>query len=250
MTVSDGNGQTAREKVTARPQVLRSGAVWIPAVVGAVAGLASGIVLAGSVDSGYEATGTAFVALDFPTEELDPFSGSQFVTQRIGSYAQLGESPEVLQLAADDVPGRTQSDLVGQVEVSAVPGTVLLRVTARDSDSRTATRIANSVMTHLDAAVGDLESGAVGAASPIGLAPVQPPIVAATSSRATTLAMSLAGLVGGALIGAIAGWSALWLRARGIRRATSSRRSRKSPAGDTDQRRPVSDDVEPELSKR
>ncbi len=180
---------------------------WIPVVTCSVAGLLAGIFWSLTAPAGYASTGTAFVAFGFPAEEKDPFSAGQFLKQRIQSYAQLAESPEVLQAVADDLGGPSASDLVGKVTVSAVPGTVLLRVTAQDNDRLTALKLTDSMMVNLNEAVGAVEAGGdPDGIAPVDLVPVQPAIAGPASSMLGNLLKSIGGLVVGTVLGAAIGW--------------------------------------------
>lgn len=183
----------------------RRASPWVPCVLGALVGLLAGIFWSASSHAGYQGTGTAFVAFSFQTQETDPFSGSQFVSQRINSYAQLSRSPKVLQAVADDVGGRTAADLAGSVEVSAVPGTVLLRVTVHDSDRVMALKLTNSVMSELGHAVVEFESGSPDGGAPVSLVTVQPAIAGPASALLGDVLRSAAGLVAGAILGAAFG---------------------------------------------
>lgn len=184
----------------------RRASFWVPLVLGALAGLLAGIFWSTSTHSGYQGTGTAFVAFTFQAEETDPFSASLFVSQRIDSYAQLGQSPQVLQAVADKVGGRDAADLAGNVEVSAVPGTVLLRVTVHDSDRLTALKVTDSVMSELDHVLVEFESGSPDAPAPVGLVTIQPAIAGPASSPIVDVLKSGAGLAVGTLLGAALGW--------------------------------------------
>lgn len=251
---SDENGRKplpAPQSSTANRGAWWRELVGIPLAVGAAVGLAGGVAWSVSVDSGFEATGTTFVAFDFPRRELDPFSGSRFVTQRIDSYAELGESPEFLQAVADSVPGGSPTGLTGHVDVSAVPGTVLLRVTARDSDRLTAQRIVNSVMSNLDEAVANIEGGSPDAVSPIGLVPVQDAIVGPASSTSANLVRSMVGLAFGSLVGAGVGWLTARRQAGGKHQSRPTEHAVVETRSETgDSLDPASAMAPPELSRR
>ena len=228
---------------TERPSVWRRKLMWVPLLIGALLGLIGGAALSLTAHPGYESTGTAFVVFSFPPEEPDPFSGSQFVRQRIESYAQLGQSPEVLQAVADDVGGFTGAELADHVTVSAVPGTVLLRVTVRDSDQVTSVKIANSVMSNLDDAVVAVESGGSGAVSPIGLVRVQPAISGPASTTFGDVVKPLGGVAVGTLLGAAFGWALARRTPRGSGptsppRASPGKHRERSPDGMEPQRLP------------
>lgn len=181
-------------------------AFWVVVILTALLGVGAGVLWASRQDKGWEATGTVFVAFTFPAEEKDPFGASQFVTQRIDTYAQLGKSPDVLQAVANDVGAVSMSQLADVVEVTTDPGTVLIRVTAVDTDRSRATRIAESVMTNLNRAAIAVEAGNKWGVSPISLVPVQPPVAVPAPLLMTAVMAGAAGLAGGAALGAVLGW--------------------------------------------
>ena len=174
--------------------------------VGAVVGLAAGISWASTSDAGYESTGTSFVAFSFPPKQVDPFSGAQFVTQRIDTYVQLSQSLDVLQAVSVDVGALEPQDIADKITVSAVPGTVLLRVTAQDADPARAVRLATSMMTNLARAASAVEAGKSTTSSPIDLVTVQPPLTGPASSLVADGLAAVAGLLGGVFAGAAVGW--------------------------------------------
>lgn len=181
-------------------------AFWVVVLLTAALGAGAGFLWAARQDKGWEASGTLFVAFTFPAEEKDPFGASQFVTQRIDTYAQLGKSPDVLQAIANDVGATTVSQLSGAIEVTTDPGTVLIRVTAVDADRNRATRMAQSMMSNLNRAAIAVEAGNKWGTSPISLVPVQPPVAVPASLLMTTVMGVGAGLVAGAALGAVLGW--------------------------------------------
>lgn len=230
MAISDADGAQHREVPVeaVRKGTRRGKRFWIPVLIGAVVGLVVGTGWLKSGDTEYVATGTVFVTFDFPPEVLDPFSGSQFVTERIDSYAQLAKSPAVLGAMADDVRARSATEIANGTTVTTVPGTVMLRVVARDSDPQTATAIADSMMTHLSSAVAGVEAGGPDGVSPIDLVPVQPAIVGPASTLLTDAVRSAAGLAVGTLLGALVGW-VLSRRQSGRRRSVAAAHARRQP---------------------
>lgn len=206
-------------------QPLQRKLFWVLVILGALVGTAAGIVWTARQDAGWESTGTLFVAFTFPSTEKDPFGGSQFVTQRIDTYAELAGAPEVLQAVADDLGAAGPADVTDNVTVEAVPGTVLIQVTAHDTDRDRSDQLAQSMMTNLNAAAIAVEEGNAENTSPINLVPVQPPVAVPASLLMTAVLAGGAGAVAGGGLGAFAGW--LLCRATAGRR--SSRPARPAP---------------------
>ncbi|CAA0128259.1 Uncharacterised protein [Mycolicibacterium vanbaalenii] len=218
------NGAQARQRIPAWRRPL----FWVVVVITSVLGVGAGVLWTARQDAGWESTGTVFVAFTFPATETDPFGGAQFVTQRIDTYAQLGQSPEVLQGIADDVGGQSVAELADNVSVEAVPGSVLIRATAHDGDRETSARLAQSLMDNLNRAAMAVEAGGPGNTSPIDLVPIQPPLTVPGSLLLTALAAAGGGLVGGAITGAVLGWLLCLVtsRRRNPRVAASGRHGR------------------------
>jgi receptor protein-tyrosine kinase len=89
-------------------------------------------------------------------------SGSLYIIARMTSYAQLGETPGVLDPVASSlglgVSGRALSD---RVSTSAVVDTAVIDVTAEADDPDQAAEIADATVRQLGAAVGQFENGTI-----------------------------------------------------------------------------------------
>ena len=174
---------------------------WLLVPVGAVLGLGVALLWSLLISPVYQSTELAFVALKFPPEEVGPFSAAQFVTQRIDSYAHLATTPDALAAVAADLGGRDVSEVQNTVFVEAIPGTVLLRVTAEAGDARTAARTADSVTSNLRKSVALVEGTDGGATSPVEIVPVQPPIATGDPTETSTSMKLLIGLLAGTGVG-------------------------------------------------
>jgi capsular polysaccharide biosynthesis protein len=185
---------------------------WLIVPVCAGVGLTAGVLWALFAPVTYTAIGYAFVALtprsgDDPNFQ-DPFIGGKFALQRTATYASLATSTDVLQGVAADMH-RDVITLRSQIQATAIPDRVILRLSVTDSDPQAATQIANSVITNLGRTVGALELGGTGSlelgnephiatSAPVQIVPVQPALLSGRSPRRYK---ALAGLLVGMTIG-------------------------------------------------
>ena len=136
---------------------------WLLVPLGAVVGLLVGLAWAAHTPPSYTAEATAFVGFAPPAggdpNDQDPFGGSEFVLQRMATYAQLATSAEVLGGVSRDLNRGDVAELSRHVHAMAFPNTVMLRVTVDASQGKAAADIANSVMANLGRVVARLESG-------------------------------------------------------------------------------------------
>lgn len=163
-----------------------------------------GVVAAAAATSAmpriYVATAQNF--LSFSNESANsPVSGiyaSGIIVQRISSYIEIVRAPEVVEPVAKDLDlGLTPGAIAARLSASSPEGTVLLDVTARDTDPDRAALLANAVSLQLAEAVEDLETQSDSQASPVSMrivVPATPP--GAPSSPNPTQNMILGGLAG------------------------------------------------------
>lgn len=175
-------------------------------------GLAAGTLWALTIPPTYTANAYAFVALTpRPSEDRDSrdlFSAGKFALQRAPTYAALATSTKVLQAVAADMHHGDVDQLRRQVQATAIPDRVILRVSVEDSDRKAAAQIADSVLANLERTVSSLELGSAGslevggsqnAPPPVHIVPVQPAIAAPLTPRRYK---ALAGLLAGSILGA------------------------------------------------
>jgi capsular exopolysaccharide synthesis family protein len=106
----------------------------------------------------YASTSRIFVS----TSESDTNSllaGGTFATQRVASYADLVGSRQLASRVSDSLGGSMDPDeLTQQVTAEVVPETVILQITATDSDPETARDLAQGYAEGLQELVADLET--------------------------------------------------------------------------------------------
>jgi capsular exopolysaccharide synthesis family protein len=106
----------------------------------------------------YASTSRIFVSTSQTTAD-NAFTGGQFATQRVASYADLVESRQLASRVTDSLGTSTDPDeLPDQVTAEVVPETVILEITATDSDPETARDLAQGYAEGLRELVADLET--------------------------------------------------------------------------------------------
>ena len=132
----------------------------------------------------YAANATAFVSISSAgTADASIYQSSQFAMQRVASYTEVVKSPDTLQPVIDKL-GLKMSVRALRAVVSAEnpPDTVLIKVTATDSDPQRAQAIVNAVSDQMGINIEKLETPREpGGKSPVkvtttvpSLAPQQP----------------------------------------------------------------------------
>lgn len=217
-TTSDGTAREVSERQRATAPDLRDGAEEgkptasrtprvqgraLPWLAAALAGLLLGVAIAFIRTPLYSATAQSFVSLaPESASESDPFGGSQFVLQRMDSYAALATSPQVLSAVVEqqDLP-ETMSELAGQVTSFPLPNTVLLNVTVRDPDPQRAAALADAVASAQADAIESLEgAGGPVTGSPVRVTPVQAAVAPPSAGLARVLRYAVAGISAGFVI--------------------------------------------------
>src|SRR3954452_19773404 len=89
----------------------------------------------------------------------DAYQGGLFSIQRVSSYADLVNGQELAKRVIGDLKlNMDPAQLSKEISATVVPATVILEVSATDSDPRQAQRIARTVATELTKFVSDLET--------------------------------------------------------------------------------------------
>ena len=150
----------------------------------------------------YTAVATSFVNVAEGADPAEIFQGSQFVVQRMSSYAPLASSPLVLQpvITKLNLPTSVR-DLRKEITVSSPPETVLLEVSATDAVAATSARIADEVSIELGKVIQELETPRGLGASRVKVTLTDPADVPLTPSSPQVLLNLLLGAIAGAAIG-------------------------------------------------
>lgn len=145
----------------------------------------------------YRATAQNFVAIGGMTSTNAASTGSSFALQRVKSYVELVDTPEVLapvinQMGLDmSVPA-----LASQVSASNPPQTVLLNVAVTDTDQALAPELANAIATSFARQIEVLETPQGATASPVKVTVTNPAQGAGLISPNTRVNIALGLLLG------------------------------------------------------
>jgi Capsular polysaccharide biosynthesis protein len=138
---------------------------WVTIVVCLLLGVNAAIAIDTFTTPVYAATASLFLKVSANTGSL--YDTSQFSVQRVKSYTDLVDSPNVLGPVIDELKlGMTVDQLAPDVSAANPVDTATLQITAVSSNAHAAATIANAVSKHLSQEVGSLES-ANGAKSPL-----------------------------------------------------------------------------------
>jgi receptor protein-tyrosine kinase len=181
---------------------LRQG--WWLAVMGVVIGGLAALGVSLLMTPRYSAETQLFVSTDDSSSTSAVFQGSQFSQDRVSSYAELLGGEELATRVVDALDlNMSPGQLIGEIEVSTVPQTVLLNVTVTDPSPQQARLIAEEIATQFPAMVTELETTSSGA-SPVRVAVVHPPVLPSVPSSPQTLLNVILGALVGLLLGAVA----------------------------------------------
>lgn len=147
----------------------------------------------------YKATTELFVSAG--GEDLgQAFQGGVFVQQRVRSYIQVVDSPEVLGPVIDDLGLELSTrQLAGTIEAGTPFDTVLLTLTATSANPDDAAAIANAVAAEFRTYIETLESRVGQVTAPVKVSvvkPAEPPGAPSSPSPVTNLALGLIGGIG------------------------------------------------------
>ena len=130
---------------------------WVTA--GLLLGVLGAVLVIVATTPVYQAGTELFVSTRQPSDGTDLYSGSSFSQQRVQSYTDIVTSPRVLDPVIGKLGLDESADELGRrITVNAPVDTVLLDITARDTDARRAAGIANAVSASFVSVVGQLES--------------------------------------------------------------------------------------------
>lgn len=144
----------------------------------------------------YTSTSTLFVSAQDSSGVgtlQNNLSGALLVQQRVKSYADILQSPELATQVASDL-GVAPSEVLGTISASVPLDTVLIKVSASSRDPKLAQRIVNAADRRFSATVADIERPDDGSPAPIKISVTQPALLPAapTSPKpATNLALGV-----------------------------------------------------------
>lgn len=193
--------------------------LWWVVLLAAVLGAIAGGVVQMLHKTEYTSTARLFVSTQAGTSVADAYQNNQFSQERVFSYAGLATSEQVAVRAIDELKASISADeLRSKITAVPLPQTVLLDVTATDSDPATAQLYANAVADQLVNLTNELETSRRGGESAAGAIVVDDASfgspVPSRSLLASALLGALAGLVLGVIVAAVLGVSDSRLRRR------------------------------------
>jgi len=193
--------------------------LWWLIVVGAVIGAATGGVLYLFHKTEYKSTARLFVTTQSGTAVADAYQNNLFSQERVFSYAGLATSTQVAARAVDQLKSPiTADELRAKITAVPVPQTVLLDITATDSDAATAQLYANAIADQLVNLATELETSRRGGESAAGAILVDDASFGTPVKSMSLITRILLGAGGGLLVGivlaAIAGVSDTRVRRR------------------------------------
>jgi len=202
-------GTGARVELAEYVDLFRKRWRWIWAV--AAAGLAAAFAFSMLSTPLYSATAQVFVSVSGTDTTADLAQGNTFTTRQVASYAQLVDSPSVLDPVIEDL-GLEQSagELAEQVTAEAPLDTVLINIAVADPSAELAAAIANETAGSLAATVAAVEKPSTDQPSPVRISTVKTALTPdAPISPNTPLNLAI-----GLLVGFAAGFGTALLRER------------------------------------
>ncbi len=145
---------------------------------------------------------------------LDPYQLGIYAAQRVASYADLAKDSAVLQKVIDETGiSDTPEQLAKRITTEAVPNSVILEVSVRDTSPKVAQVIAKAVSQQISLLVSDLERPEPTEDEPRPQSPIEAKVAGEPSYDPAPVSPNLIlNLVVGTLLGAIVGVGAAVLR--------------------------------------
>jgi polysaccharide biosynthesis transport protein len=193
---------------------------WLTVVVCIIIGIALAATYVKTATKDYTASVQLFVTTPSDAKDLSAtFQGSEFIKDRVQSYANLATTESVTGPVAADLKLTTSPTELAKEITSSVPlNTVFVNISVTDTNKLVVADIANAVARQLIKVVGTVETPADGGADPVRVTVVQPASVP-TSPSSPHKSISL---VLGLLIGIALGISVAMFQEAGRRRMVSA----------------------------
>lgn len=129
-----------------------------------IAGLLGAGYAVRAENSGFTSSAEIVVTGNSSSSQDSAYTASQYVTNRMSTYAAVATSEAVITPAASSLAVAT-GDLAGAVAAAVVPNTTVLDLTVSGSTPTEAQRRATAVTAALSRAIVDLETGVTGPAA-------------------------------------------------------------------------------------
>jgi receptor protein-tyrosine kinase len=176
---------------------------WVVLIAAAVgAGIGYGTTLLSTTQ--YESTARLFVTTQSGTSVGDAYQNNLFSQERVVSYAGLATSEQVAARAVDQLKASiTPDQLRSKITATPLPQTVLLDITAKDTDPAMAQTYANAVADQLVNLASELETSRRGGTPAAGAVLVDDASYGVKAGGLSLLHRILLGAAGGLIVGVV-----------------------------------------------
>ena len=184
-----------------RDYVRTLGKRWRIVVLMALLGIAGAVAATLLTTPTYQAKTQLFVSTTTGSSVSDAVAGSSFAQQRVKSYAEIIDSPRVLNTVVNDLNlDVSATELASRVKATVPLGTTLINVSVEDTNAEQAAKIADAVSAQFARYVGQIETPTADGTSLVKVSVVRPAEVPGTPiSPRTKLNLALGLIVGLAL---------------------------------------------------
>jgi len=164
-----------------------------------------GVVIGGAISfiatPKYSSTAKLFISTDVGSS-AEAYYGSAFGSARVQSYADLATSGEVMQRVIDKLHlNLNPGELAGEISAEVPTSTVLIKITATDTNARAAQQIAQATAEVLSSYISDVETLGGRAVTPVKVTVTDPANYNGSPVSPHTVLNVAVGLALGLLIG-------------------------------------------------
>jgi polysaccharide biosynthesis transport protein len=176
---------------------------WVSVAIVALATLALSAAVTLAMTTRYTATTRLYFAVEGSESSLtDLAQGSSFAEKQMISYAEVATSPLVLDPVVDRLNLETTStDLARTVTAVIPPDTVILEISAVDTDPRRAAAIANAIGQEVAEVAGELSPERADGSKAVQATTLAPALVPTDPSSPRSLRNLALGILLGVLLG-------------------------------------------------
>jgi polysaccharide biosynthesis transport protein len=168
---------------------------WVSILVITTISVASAVTFSLLATPTYQARSQVFVSLRTGGSTADLLQGSNFTQNRVKSYADMVDSPVVLNPVIERLAlSSTPSQLAASITADSPLDTVLINITVTDANPQRASDVANATADSLGTRVTALEKPAGNQASPVRISTLRTatvPTVPVTPNHRLNLALGL-----------------------------------------------------------
>ncbi|MFF1574402.1 polysaccharide biosynthesis tyrosine autokinase [Leifsonia sp. NPDC058292] len=177
---------------------------WYVVLISTIVGAVGGWGLSQVATPVYTATASLYFSLNFGGTANDLNQGSTYTQNQMLSFAQLAESPIVLQPVIDGLDlGETPSELGDSISVSTPQNTVILELAVTSVDPAEASKVANAVAASLGDKVEQIAPKSVAGDTTVAVRVIKPAVTPHFASSPNTKLNVVAGFLLGLLTGAL-----------------------------------------------